>query len=301
MSPDEQRAQRDALARIHAIPPKLADDLAATVRPTDALRFALAWLESGADILVLQGGTGSGKSLAAAWAFEFAQNRAPMNGMGDRRSPLWFDAGVLASLSQYAERVWSAFDNASVIVIDDAGIEPNAERVGAAIERAVNVSTARMLITTNLDPGDFRQRYGERIASRMRGRGKWIRVASPDYRGNAAKLPEGEWPSPRAQTDAERVIAARTEAERAREEAEFIATAEVRAELAAKAMAKIDALAAGRRSPYADAWTDEQDETDHVHADDEARARLQKQLEDRRGLVPVADVFLDIEREEQEA
>lgn len=288
MSPEEQRAQRDALARVHAIPPKLADDLAGDVRPTKALEYVLAWLESRADILVLQGGTGSGKSLAAAWAFLFAQYRAPTNSMGDRRPPLWFDAGVLASLSQYAERVWSAFDNASVIVLDDAGIEPNAERVGAAIERAVNVSTSRLLITTNLDPEDFKKRYGERVASRMRGRGKWLRVAAPDYRGSALKLPEGTWPSPRAQTEAERVIADRNEAERAREEAEFIATAEVRAELAAKAMARIDALAAGKRSPYGDAWDDESEvdggTRDAADRDDDAaRERLRKQLDEMRG------------------
>jgi len=59
----------------HACPPDVAAKILAGLVETEALRVALEWLESPSKVLVLQGGTGSGKSVAAGWLHEFHRAR----------------------------------------------------------------------------------------------------------------------------------------------------------------------------------------------------------------------------------
>lgn len=208
-------------------PPDVAAKIAAGLLETEALRVALEWLESPAKVLVLQGGTGSGKSIAAGWLHEFFAARPLHSDAGGRRGPAWFAAKVLGTLDhrdRETVEVWRAFDAATLIVLDDVGTEPWPDRIGSAIERVWDVTSARLVITTNLDldtviPSAGPGRYGERVASRMQG-STWHVLAAPDYRG---RPPVGApWPSPASQTEREREAArlVREAEEREREEYE---------------------------------------------------------------------------------
>lgn len=285
----DERAHRGALERVHAVPPKLARVLAGGLRTTTALERVAQWLETDLDVLVLQGGTGSAKSIAAAWAFEFVQHRAPITPTGHRRSPLWLDARSLAAWSSFDARFWSDYDNASLIVIDDAGIEENADRLAAAIERVVNVSTARAVVTTNLGGRVFAERYGDRVLSRIHGAGRWSCIVEVDLRtedGRASLTDRAPWPSPRDQTASERELAEREAEERRIADEEHARTIDMRAAMAAGALARFEAaiadLASAKASPFGH---DDRAQSDAIRrrraVDEDAAGELAAWMEDQ--------------------
>jgi len=286
MNAADDRAQREALDRVHMVPPKLARVLASGLRQTPSLELVAEWVEgteAGLDVLVLQGGTGSAKSVAAAWAFEWTQHRAPITPAGHRRAPLWVDARALAAWSAFDARFWSAFDNASVIVIDDAGIEENGDRIAAAIERIVNVSTARAILTTNLGGRAFVERYGPRVISRLRGCGRWCVLADADYRteaGRAELEARPLWPSPRDATIREVALRQREAEERRLADEEHVRTHLERQRLAEEAAAAFERaiadLAASKLSPFG--------HDDRLEADAARRRRIVD--EDAEGELP---------------
>lgn len=226
----------------HVLPSKLHDRVHGVMSETFALRRVCTWYETDSESIVLQGGVGAGKTLGAAWIFEFALHRSVMTPTGQRRGPVWCDAPGLAALAPWSDR-WQEYDAASLIVIDDVGTEGTigdaVPRITAAIERAFNVSSGRIVITTNLDRAAFGERYGSRIASRLDGTDAWKASPDPDYRGAA---PSGmRWTSPRSPSRREREAAKREEEERQREEAEFERTAAERLRWAETAKADLAA------------------------------------------------------------
>lgn len=232
----------------HACPPDVAAKIAAGLVETEALRVALEWLESPSKVLVLQGGTGSGKSVAAGWLHDFFRARPVHSDAGARRGPAWFAAKVLGAVDPRDRETWAAFDSATLITLDDVGTELWPERIGSAIERVWDVTSARLVITTNLDadvvvPASGPGRYGERVASRMQG-ATWVVLAAPDYRGGGPVGPK--WPSPSAPTEREReATRARHEAED-RERAEYEAGAEEREKKLREILATSEALAGAK-------------------------------------------------------
>lgn len=259
---------------IPVLPDKLHTVVHAGLVETHALRSLCEWYESPAEAIVVQGGTGSGKTRGAAWLFEFALHRAVITASGQRRGPLWCDAPGLATIAPWDDRWRSTYDVASLIVIDDVGTEPAAgdgpARMTAAIERAFNVSAGRFVITTNLDAEAFGRRYGDRVRSRL-CQSLWVTTLDPDYReeGTSTQLTaRRKWPHPRAQSRREREASKRAEQAQAAEDAEWERTAAERAKWAADAQAKLVELAA--RKP----------EEVEPHADDERRRELRRQLEE---------------------
>lgn len=203
------------------LPALILADLRRGLRTTVALTQAASWSEAKSDrALVLEGATGSGKSLAAAWAFQFSRHRARASEAGMTAWPVWCDARLTCALVGHEwrrETEWRQFDAAPLIVIDDVGTEDEPRQMRALLERAWNVASGRVVITTNVAPDAFAARYGDRVFSRVAGSARWAATASKDMRLEA---PSSE-PYRRPEDETESEWADRREAEElARQEAE---------------------------------------------------------------------------------
>lgn len=188
-----------------SLPDRAAAKLRAGLRNTQATSVAARWIEHGPhDVLVLQGDTGAGKSLAAAWCFTFVRHReftGFREGVAPRRDCVWADARVVATLKPWDER-WRTFDSAPLVVLDDVGTEDSAGAMTSVLERLFNLAGGRAVITTNLAPGPFAERYGDRVASRFAGGALWVATTDVDMRLDAPDGPE--LPQPNAPTERER-------------------------------------------------------------------------------------------------
>lgn len=205
------------------IPAKLDRILRSTLLTTTALAETARWVESKSDVLVIEGDTGSGKSVAAAWAWMFVKLRTSRTGpveYGEMHAapswPVWVDAPTVASLQPWSDQ-WAAFDRARLVVIDDVGTEEKPERMQAVLERLWNVSSGRAVITTNLTVADFGDRYGARVASRLAGSGAWARCSDCDMR---IESPSGE-PFRRPEDETASELTARLAAEEVRRQHEI--------------------------------------------------------------------------------
>lgn len=152
---------------------------------TVSLSVAQEWFTNPArkPCLVLAGGTGCGKSLAAAWAL------AEIGGvwMGAPRVERVFAASFGES---YAEQERAR--NAALLVVDDAGTEDSPQRFERALIElldARNNRRYRTILTTNLakhhtDPKkSFVGRYpSDRLRSRMQSLSQWSTSGGPDLR-----------------------------------------------------------------------------------------------------------------------
>lgn len=254
------------------LPAAIATDLRATLRTTIALTEAAAWSESRASrVLVLEGDTGSGKSLAAAWAWQFARRRTRPSESGKYAWPVWCDARLVAAMVGHEwrhEAAWSSFDCSALVVIDDVGIEDKPDQMCSLLERLYNVSSGRAILTTNLGFEDFSRRYGDRVRSRLVGAARWVRCADPDMR--IAPPSSEPFRGPDVETPAELVARLKAEEQAAAEEREWEAGRAEREKFWAQEMAKLDGLTEAKRLPR------------EIHDSDEmTRDFLRKQLERR--------------------
>lgn len=202
-------------------PPRLMSLLDSNLTATVALERAAKWAANGPEpMLVIQGDTGSGKSVAAAWAMRFVsirRSRGVQYGLGDRVDPLWCDARVLCQLRPWDEQ-WAKFDASPLVVIDDVGTEDKPATMVGILERIFNLGGGKSILTTNLDAEAFTSQYGSRVASRIAGFAQWFATSDPDMRIDA---PRGEpFPLPGDLTQSEKDAAERRREERAREDEE---------------------------------------------------------------------------------
>lgn len=139
--------------------------------------------------LVLAGGVGAGKTTAATWLALQARDE----------SPAFVRATELERLTRYGmERKLDELLRASTsVVLDDLGTEriSDSGAVEAAVGELVDVCSSNrrpLVITTNLrqrrpdgdqvSPPQFRERYGERVWSRLRETGRWADCGHVDLR-----------------------------------------------------------------------------------------------------------------------
>lgn len=150
-------------------------------RETPAVNAARRWWGAHREKpLVMLGPTGLGKTTAAAWlCVEFAKafpwNDAPSGGR--QREPLvWLDATDLVQLREwtdvgreYAERCLKA----SLLIIDDAGHEGTVTGKQALVDLLMKRTDSKAMTTlaTNLTGAEFRARYTEPLADRLRNFG----------------------------------------------------------------------------------------------------------------------------------
>lgn len=156
--------------------------------PTPALEAVGRFLAPAdkATILVLAGGVGTGKTVAAAVFCSTVQGRL-------------VKAVDLVKLGLFAagndKRVLSELESAHLAVIDDVGAEPQDTKGYAyaaffdAIERRYDAAK-KTILTTNLTMDEFRERYGSgvgvRFWDRVRGDARWIDIPGKSMRERVA-------------------------------------------------------------------------------------------------------------------
>lgn len=141
--------------------------------------------------VVLSGGAGSGKTVAAAWwVVSFLRNPDRWRQGLDEHEVKWrgmlpefVTAAHLARWERYSDAEMNRLLHSPALVIDDLGVEFS-DRGGsfqATLDEVINARYGAELptvITTNLDGAAFKARYGERIADRIRQTGKFCNVTA---------------------------------------------------------------------------------------------------------------------------
>ncbi len=154
--------------------------LVGKLRETDAVRTVRAWLATDKPTLVLSGGTGAGKTVAAALALcerigSFQVLRAPRLGAAFERWQSDREDGAEAL------RV-----NVATLLVDDLGLEPlDDRRVPLALEEifdARQTASRRTVVTTNLSRDAMRARYSDRVLSRLAQNAAVVPVDGDDMR-----------------------------------------------------------------------------------------------------------------------
>lgn len=152
--------------------------------PTPAVTRVREWAAGDGWCVVLAGGFGVGKSVAAAlWLRE----RARHVGVNHARARRWWTAAELARVGNYDAQAFDALAHASSLVIDDLGAEYR-DVGGSFVALFGDLITARhgslrkTVITTNLNADDLRERYGERVTERLREGGGLVGLVGPNLR-----------------------------------------------------------------------------------------------------------------------
>jgi DNA replication protein DnaC len=169
--------------------PLIALDGAMLEQPLDtpALRLARSFAEGRKRVLVLAGGLGSGKTTAATW-YALA---------GISAAPAFLRAGELEARGRYDKELRSWLRARSLLVVDDIGAEVLDDKgvFGSLLDEIVDAfygDRKPLIMTTNLRPRlkdgekgepQFIERYGKRIASRLREVGQWADCGNVDLRG----------------------------------------------------------------------------------------------------------------------
>lgn len=160
--------------------------------PERAVRDSFAeWFDVGAEsvlalrdfhtdergIRILAGGVGSGKTLAAIrWLAEHGGSR-----------PVFLRVSEFETVSRYDREARAQWKGATALVFDDLGAE-YADAKGnflADLDELIDVYAgrfARLIITTNLTPAQFKERYLARILSRLRANARWKSLQGADRR-----------------------------------------------------------------------------------------------------------------------
>lgn len=143
-------------------------------RVTAAVRAASEWLEKGAgEHLMLRGGTGCGKSVAACFVVKalcepnLPRERYELLSYAARTPVCWLTPDLFVSAVMHAYEEESPRLRKHVI-IDDVGREARIDLFSEALCRILDSSAHRLLMTTNLRKDQFRDRYQDkRLIDRM--------------------------------------------------------------------------------------------------------------------------------------
>ncbi len=165
----------DERLRMRGVPDLLIEAICTgKLHQTAATRYAFELVEKGG-LLVLASEAGRGKTMAAAWALSEC-------------SGLFVRAVQLATIDETGS-LDARMRTARLLVVDDLGTEHSPG--GYARSRLEDVVDRRLLdgrstlLTTNLGPKSFRDRYGERLASRIdadKNPMGWRDLDGPDLR-----------------------------------------------------------------------------------------------------------------------
>jgi DNA replication protein DnaC len=177
---DREAARRDLA--MSCLPPKLRATLAtACVELTPATRAVDSWLsDRAARVLLIRGGVGVGKSVAAARAVAMCVDAG-------KRSVSWhrpndFVSAVLHAYDGNAPRL-----GGDMVVIDDVGRETKADFC-EALCAFIDDYAASVLLTTNLTKDQFRDRYDVRLIDRLREVGRAVDVKGASRRSTSEEF-----------------------------------------------------------------------------------------------------------------
>lgn len=170
----QHAAEQDRYRRFARAMPMRALETALEPDETQALRAIRAWEhELATEICVLLGPPGCGKTVAAvAWAWESMPGHTP---------PRFITGGQLARSSKFGPERDQLLASPALI-LDDLGVENSPADIDELVDRFY-AEQARLVITSNLTPASFAERYGERVNDRLREAGTVITVTGPSMRG----------------------------------------------------------------------------------------------------------------------
>lgn len=163
---DEQRRRQARIAKtLSILPPKLQAEVvqgAIQIENTKAHTEALQWEREGKHrALLMLGPVGAGKSLAAA-AIAHASASRGKHSMSWHR-PHGFVSAILHDYDDNSPRLGD-----HIVVVDDIGRGTERADVEEALNAFLDERTARLVMTSNLLPKEFRTRYDERLLNRLR-------------------------------------------------------------------------------------------------------------------------------------
>lgn len=159
--------------------PCVALDAAWEPAPTPAVEVAKSWLErdkSKVWCLLLLGNRGQGKTVAACHvAIEMQRRFESLLSTGQARAECLFVAATeFSRLSSYQKEDQAYFESlkhAPLVVVDDLGTERFNPVAQEHFHELIDYRTGRrlpMVLTSNLLSSEFKERYGERIADRLK-------------------------------------------------------------------------------------------------------------------------------------
>lgn len=160
------------------LPPLLEKQAAMTLAETPATIATATWLAGSLSVLVLSGGVGCGKTLAAAHAL----SQWP-------RSGRWISAVELATCAPWDADI-PALIECALLVIDDLGVETANDSMRRHMDRILDARINhenRTIITTNIKADEISARYGARFRSRLVEHGNVIGCGKTDLRETATR------------------------------------------------------------------------------------------------------------------
>jgi DNA replication protein DnaC len=166
------------------VPKEIAGRVIEPLYDTPAVVHVRDWWKSDARAIVLSGGNGCGKSIAAASIIrdhcQDNSKRAFIREPGDMppwwiwRGMKWRDATSVAKLGAFDHE-----DKAEartliatpLLILDEAGNEmgQGETSLGNLLADRLGDTSTRTIVTTNLSPQNFSTRYGSRLMSRLGG------------------------------------------------------------------------------------------------------------------------------------
>ena len=187
----EMRRLRRAV-EVYGVPLRHAQRaITGRLEPSEAMATVEAWRgrEKRGSVLILSGEVGSGKSQAAARVVidgpprDYLERPWP-----DERHPRWLDVTDLHAIGLYDRS--GAFDallRCSVLAVDDVGTEYDDKSgvMQVLLDRLLNKrygGAGWTVVTTNLSPQRFGERYGQRIMSRLHDDGCGFKRVTGQFR-----------------------------------------------------------------------------------------------------------------------
>lgn len=135
------------------------------------------------DSLVILGNVGTGKTHQAYGAFAEVAVRT------GRRSVAVAVPALLDGLrpGRPGHVDYDSVERAGLLLLDDLAAERSSDWTGETLYRLIDYRWANLLptiITTNATPAEVRERMGDRVASRLNGMGRVVRMTGEDRRGS---------------------------------------------------------------------------------------------------------------------
>lgn len=167
---------RAAALTANGFPRRALEEAAIADASKSAITRVSRWLARPEGVLVISGGEGCGKTVAASWwALRLAQVAT------------FVRAATFAASSRYERDDRCALLAVSALVLDDLGAEylDGKGSFLVDLDELIDVfygDRKPLLITTNCTDDDFKKRYGARIAGRIRERGAFFGIADGSLR-----------------------------------------------------------------------------------------------------------------------
>lgn len=193
MVSDEQNQKLAHLLATGA--PQLESELvAAGPRETGTVTAVREWAKSDKVFCLILGGAGSGKTVAAVEALLNAKmawdgGKSWCYSSSEARFAAATDLARLSYFDLEAQRRLGRLERVPWLVLDDLGAELMTPGWASNFGEIINVRNSgrrKTVVTSNLTVEAFKERYDERVISRIRGNGVVLSSGSIDLRRGAA-------------------------------------------------------------------------------------------------------------------